>query len=177
MAVGLSIRDLADRALVSKTSVVALEQGHKCRPSTLVKVCSALNLHLDRLLDAPQPADGLDGVPWMLQDYGWYALDDLSAGPSQHQTHPARMAMFKNVPADAGFIAGVIRVEGSTHPRQHIGAEMVCCLRGVAKVSVNGTDYVLQPGESLFIPEGAEHSYAPNEPENGPIDLISIRTG
>src|SRR5580658_3605758 len=51
MDLGLSIRELSARALVSKTSIVSMEQGKSCRPSTLVKICSAMGLHAERFLE------------------------------------------------------------------------------------------------------------------------------
>ena len=49
----VSIRELAERAMVSKSSIVSLEHGKSCRPSTLAKVCTAMNLHLERLIADP----------------------------------------------------------------------------------------------------------------------------
>src|SRR4051794_11003461 len=53
---GLSIRDLAQRAGVDKSSVVRLEGGSAPQPLTLIKISAALGFHLATLLNGPSSA-------------------------------------------------------------------------------------------------------------------------
>lgn len=166
---GLSIRDLADRALLSKTSIVALEQGKGCRPITLEKVCRALNLHVERLA----LPDGEQVVVQRSEDASWYGLDSLVAGPvgAGDLTDDKRrellasglanpMAMFKNVPSDAGFIAGIVEITHRTESRSHPGAEFGYVLEGVITLDIAGVLHEAGVGEAFFVPDGAVHSYA-----------------
>ena len=54
-------------------------------------------------------------------------------------------------------------------------AEHWVVVEGVAKVHVDGVDYVLQANESVYIPKGAVHCLA-NETE-GPLHLVEVQSG
>lgn len=166
---GLSIRDLARRALLSKTSIVAIEQGRGCRSATLEKVCRALNLHVERLAgsyETSNPVQSTDDIPW-------YSLDELSSGPistgpltDEQRNRLASagianpMQMFTNVPADAGFIAGIVEVTHPTEPRFHPGSEFGYVLEGKIRLRVDEQEYEIVAGGAFFVPDSALHSYS-----------------
>lgn len=153
---GWSIRELANRALLSKTSIVSLEQGKSCRPVTLEKVCRALNLHVERLVGSP------DDIPPIVQDSTHlerYALDDLLHGPLATELQPNMMLMFKNIPIDAGFIAGIVEVGASTDSRTHVGAEFGFVLEGSALLTIDGKELRVPTGSSFYIPSDVPHCY------------------
>lgn len=169
ISAGLSIRELADRAMLSKTSIVAMEQGKGCRPITLEKVCRALNLHVERLA----LPDGEQVVVQRSKDASWYGLDSLVAGPvgAGNLTDEKRqellasglvnpMAMFKNVPSDAGFIAGIVEITHATESRSHPGAEFGYVIEGLVGIDIDGEMHEAGVGEAFFVPDGAVHSYA-----------------
>ena len=186
-ALSLSIRDLAKRALVSKTSIAALEGGKPCRPSTLARICEAMGLHLERLLTTNSL--GVEPIrrEHLHADDRWYRLEELTAGPlgeslseedrlALHKSGiTAQMLMLQNIPTDAGFLAGVIELSKATGTRSHPGNELVFVIKGKAKIRAGERCYVLQEGESLYISEGEVHSYAPVEDSAVPIKLLSIR--
>ena len=77
---GRSIRELADAAGLSKSSIVRLEQGGGTYPLTIVKVCAALGLHVARLRDADTAGDDRFAVH-REQDDRWYEMTDFGSGP------------------------------------------------------------------------------------------------
>lgn len=187
-AMRFSIRDLAERAMVSKSSIVSLEQGKSCRPSTLAKVCTAMNLHLERFTSPSKPSESTQVRLHSKADEQWFSLDELISGQlpvatleerlKLHQAGSStQMMMFKNVPAGAGFIAGIIEISGKTEPRSHSGIEFVYALRGRAVVTIEDQDFVLETGDAVTIFEFENHSYAPAPDENNPISLLSFREG
>ena len=186
-SLGLSIRALAEKALVSKTSIVNLEQGHSCRPATLVKIAGVMGLHVERFLepDAP-PKDGRSASVHRHDDDRWFALQELGAGPVEDLRRPldeserARlramgldplMMMFRNIPLGAGFIAGIIELKVASEPRQHPGREFLLVLHGQVKVQVGPKTFDLNEGESLYFEASEEHSYGPLP---GTIEAASI---
>src|ERR1700742_4924282 len=80
VACGVSVRQLAARAMVSKTSIVSLEHGRSCLPATLAKVCAAMNLHVDRLRE-PAIERQAEAAVMRSEDFRWYDLEATTAGP------------------------------------------------------------------------------------------------
>lgn len=170
---GLSIRNLAKRAMVSKSTIVALEQGRSCRPATLAKVCAAMGLHVERFLD---PTAGGQAKELVHRRGGeeWFALDSLTSGPAS-ESEGARLVMFQNIPADAGFRAGLIELRDVTPVREHLGREFVYVLKGSALIEIDGRSFTLVAGESAFVPEGAPHAYGPAQGSADPVQLLCVR--
>jgi mannose-6-phosphate isomerase-like protein (cupin superfamily) len=54
-------------------------------------------------------------------------------------------------------------------------AEHWVVVKGVAKVHVDGVDYVLQTNDSMYIPRGAVHCLA-NETDT-PLHLVEVQSG
>src|SRR6187397_774343 len=79
MRQGRSIRDLADAAGLSKSSIVRLEQGGGTYPMTIVKVCAAMGLHVARLRDPDPTGDDRVAVHHR-DDDRWYDMVDFGAG-------------------------------------------------------------------------------------------------
>lgn len=165
----LSIRELADQAMVSKSSIVSIEQGRGCRPVTLEKVCRALNLHVERLAN-PQLTDA--PPIQKVNESQWFLLDNLVGGPvaqgpmteesrrrAVEDGQSNRMVMFDNIPADAGFIAGIVEIDRATEPRSHSGAELGYVIQGILLLTIDGVEHEVHPGESFYVRSGASHAY------------------
>lgn len=170
---GLTIRELAERAMLSKTSIVAIERGRGCRPVTLEKVCRALRLHVERIT-SPDPK--LEGPVQGETDSKWYALDRLTSGAvaegplSQEDREKLLksgaqnpMVMFGNVPAGTGFIAGIVEFNHPTEPRSHPGAEFGYVLEGCLLLRIGDTEHRVDTGNSFFVADQAVHSYSPGD--------------
>lgn len=168
---GLTIRELAERAMLSKTSIVAIERGKGCRPVTLEKVCRALRLHVERITS---PVSNNGGPVQGEADSKWYALDRLVSGAvaegrlSQEDRQNLLesgtknpMLMFGNVPAGTGFIAGIVEFNHATEPRSHPGAEFGYVLEGNLILRIEDEEHRVDAGNSFFVADQAVHSYSP----------------
>lgn len=184
---GISVRDLAERAKISKTSVVNLEQG-RCRPLTILKVCVALGLHIERFLDDDQVSPKADVAIHRREDDRWFNLSDLVSGPLIKQDRPlsdeernkfhhdgivAQMLMFKSRFPDSNFWIGIIELSGPSEAREHPGEEFVYVLDGSAQISVGKELYKLEKGESICLDPRRIHSYAPTKGEK--TSLLCVR--
>ena len=152
-------------AMVSKTSIVTLEQGKGCRPVTLEKVCRALNLHVERL--AKPEIVALSKVHRQADDE-WYELDGLVNGPIEGRVSEPGLAetnhlmMFQNIPSNAGFISGIVEIDSPTELRSHPGAEFGYVLSGFAKVKIGAESLEVQEGETFYVSDGEVHAYSPS---------------
>ena len=181
-SMGLSIRDVASRAAISKTSVVRLEQGGACRPSTLVSVCDVLGLHLERLERGPTAEAGAvhrDG------DDQWFDMMDVAAGPmggrgrsvSAAARRKASVAvavdLLRSRLAQGRVLPTILEVFGESQARSHPGEEFVYVLAGRLRLTVGVTVYELKTGESICFYSGEPHRYAPAG--RGPARVLSVR--
>ena len=75
----LSIREVADRAGISKNSIVRLEQGRGTQPVTILKVCSVLGVHVERLAE-PTDED-IVAIVHSKSDDRWFDVADMGSKP------------------------------------------------------------------------------------------------
>ncbi|MDJ1007192.1 MAG: cupin domain-containing protein [Paracoccaceae bacterium] len=106
--------------------------------------------HLEGRFDAAAVAVDAAGVAdegWADPEHGgvtWRALIDADRTPS------------------AGLTVGIMSVgpHARLAPHRHSPAEVYHCLDGEGWVTVDGVDYDLRPGITVFIPANAEHTTA-----------------
>lgn len=190
LGLGLSIRSLAAKALVSKTSIVSLEQGKSCRPATLVKIAGAMGLHVDRFFDAGLPSQAGQARAHRHEDDLWFKLLDVGSGPVEglrrplspeerdrlrEAGHDPLMLMFRNVPLGAGFVAGIIELASASEPRRHPGREFLYVLHGKASIRVGAASYDLDEGECLYFEGDEEHTYGPQAGSTQAVSLLCLR--
>jgi transcriptional regulator with XRE-family HTH domain len=187
---GLSVRDVASRGSLSKTSVVRLEQGHKAYPLTVVKVCAVLGLHLAGITDAKGSSDGAAAVHHH-EDDRWYDMIDFGAGPLGGLDRPLRQAerkrfakegpsvavlLLKNRLATGRLLPTVLEIYRASPPRSHAGEEFVYVLQGKASLCIGGTVHTLSEGEAITFWSEEEHTYAPAADSPAmPVRLLSLR--
>lgn len=189
LAMKFSIRQLADLALVSKTSIMNLEQGKSCRPATLHKILSAMGLHLERILTDLPPANGPEVRIHERHGERWFSLDSLFEGPVEGidrslskedrdtllaKGSGALMTHFRNLPPDLGVWSGIIEVRGTSAPRSHPGVEWVFVLTGRANIQVGAVAHHLEVGESIYFECAEPHSYGSTE-QNESVSLLCLR--
>lgn len=175
---GFSIRDVADRARVSKTSIVRLEGGGAPQVSTLLKVCAALGIHVASVAK-PNASEQEVVAIHRHEDDKWYDLTDFGAGPL---AEPERRAELAAVPLliltsrlDSGrLLPTVLELYQASEPRSHAGEEFVYVLSGTARILVGTQEFVLEEGESATFWSAEEHTYAPAEGEL-PVRVLSVR--
>jgi transcriptional regulator with XRE-family HTH domain len=185
---GLSIRDLAAAASVSKNSVVRLEQGASGHTLTVLKLASALGIHVASL--AKPEADGRATAAHRHEDDRWYDLTDFGAGPLGGLDRPLSdeerrefVEKGTQVPLliltsrlDTGrLLPTVIEVYHESERRSHAGEEFVFVLQGKANVLVGSEVITLSEGESVTFWSAEEHAYAPAEGSELPVRLLSVR--
>lgn len=180
-----SVRDAAEAAGISNSSVVRVEKGEEARPITILKMCSALGLHVERLAEP----DRHDSVAiHRREEDRWYDLLDFGAGPLGGEDRPlspeerdaharanacSPMLMLHSRLAQGKVIPSVIEAYGSSPPRSHPGEEFVYVLSGTAKIAVSGIDYLLKEGESMEFWGSEPHSYGSNDDK--PARILSVR--
>jgi len=184
----MSIRQLADRAGISKTSVVQVESGRGSRRSTYLKVAEVLGLHLDRLMH-PKASDERPYAVHRLGDDAWFDLANFGAGPlcaGEPTTKAERAALAQtqgvvplNILAsrlELGRIKPtVMELYSPSERRSHAGEEHVYVLSGRALVAIGDSELELGEGESITFWSAEPHAYAPAKGSSLPVRLLSVR--
>lgn len=179
---GLSIREVAARGALSKTSIVRLEQGHSCRPATLVRVCEVLGVHLERLEEGPTTEAG---AVHRAGDDRWFDMMDVAAGPLRARgagASPTRRGaqgvavavdLLRSRLANGRVLPTILEVHRESPARSHPGEEFVYVLTGRLRLRVGAQVYDLKAGESICFWSGEPHQYAPIG--RGPARVLSVR--
>lgn len=186
---GRSIRELADAAGLSKSSIVRLEQGGGTYPLTVVKVCAALGLHVARLRDPDSAGDDRLAVH-RLHDDRWYDIGAFGSGPLGNVDRPLtpdERAQFARegvaVPIvvlasrlhDGHLLSNIVEVYAPSEKREHPGEEFVYVLEGTACITIGSTSTTLVAGESIAFRSIEPHTYAPAEGSPLPVRLLMVR--
>jgi transcriptional regulator with XRE-family HTH domain len=189
MRQGRSIRDLAEAAGLSKSSIVRLEQGGGTYPMTIVKVCAALGLHVARLRDPDGAGDDRLAVHHIGDDR-WYDMVDFGAGAlggvdralSEEERSAfaaqgvaAQIVVLASRLSDGQLLSNIIEVHGQTVTRAHPGEEFLYVLDGSAAITIGATTVTLEAGESIVFRSAEPHTYAPAEGSKGPARLLMVR--
>lgn len=186
---GMSIRDLARMANVSKNSIVRLEAGGAPHVTTLLKVCAAMGIHVASV--AKPGKDGHEIVAiHRKEDDRWFDLTDFGAGPLGGLDRPLEEAERRDmvekgakVPLlilrsrlDAGrLLPTVIELYQPSEARSHAGEEFVFVLEGKARINVGSESFELEQGESATFWSAEEHFYAPAPGSPLPVKVLSLR--
>jgi quercetin dioxygenase-like cupin family protein/DNA-binding XRE family transcriptional regulator len=183
---GLSIRDLAATAEVSKNSVVRVEQGGTPQPTTILKLCAALGIHVASL--AKPPSDAHSMAIHRHEDDRWYDLTDFGAGPLADRPLSSEerrefvgagaqvpLLILKNRLETGRLLPTVIELYQESERRSHPGEEMAYVLEGTARILVGDEEVVLQAGECVTFWSAEEHAYAPAGGSPLPVRVLSIR--
>ena len=185
---GLSVRDLAGAAGMSKTSVVRLEAGEPVRPSTVLRACRALGLHVGRLADLSDEGTGPVAVH-RLADDRWADMAD-PGGPLLSAHRPLTPDERARAVADGasspinilrarlpeGRVSpSVLELYGPSELRSHVGEEFVYVLAGRVRLEVGGRAYELAEGEAMTFWSAERHRYAPADADAVPARLLSVR--
>ncbi|HXH60093.1 MAG TPA: XRE family transcriptional regulator [Fimbriimonadaceae bacterium] len=184
---GLSIRDLANRAEVSKTSIVRIEQGHPAFASTVVRICAALGLHLAGLAN---PTAESAAAIHRKEDDEWFDMTDFGSGPIGKRNGGATPAERKRSAKDGMAVAllylknrlhggmmlpALLEVYSESDPRRHTGEELVYVIDGRLLVKVGTEEFELEAGECVTFWSAEEHSYTPAPGSKIPATALSVR--
>lgn len=160
-ALGLSLRDLADRLGVTPSLISQIERG-RANPSvsTLYAIVAELDLSLDELLFSERrSADRSDAPP-------------PPAGPIQrgHERHRIRLAsgvtwerLTTRSEPGVEFLYVIYDIGGASSDgdhQRHSGHEWGYVISGTLQVTIGFDDYVLQPGDSVSLDSTTPHRLA-----------------
>ena len=175
---GLSARELAEKAGISRNTFVRLEAGHPCHLATIEKLRRALSMAADQVL---RPADPAPFRVHRSGDSRW----SVAVPPSEyrrlrededprHVNDPVerrRLGALGFQPAftavlDSELTGGVtshaiIEVHGRGWVTNHYGEEFVYCLRGSVIVTVDEVPCRLEEGDALGFDATHPHRYEP----------------
>ncbi len=189
MRQGRSIRDLAEAAGLSKSSIVRLEQGGGTYPLTIVKVCAALGLHVARLRESEGAGEDRLAVHRQGDDR-WYDLVDFGAGPLGGVDRPltpeerAQLAsqgtavpivVLASRLRDGRLLANIMEVYGPSPTRAHPGEEFIYVLEGAVTITIGETPVTISKDESLVFRSVEPHTYAPALGSETPARLLMVR--
>ncbi|MEO1238156.1 MAG: cupin domain-containing protein [Pseudomonadota bacterium] len=103
--------------------------------------------HIDGFAEAPIAIDaaGIAEEGWADPEHGgvsWRSLIDARRTPSK------------------GLTQGIMSLAPFTRlaPHRHTPAEIYFCLEGDGTLTIDGVDYALYPGVTVYVPSDAEHS-------------------
>ena len=183
LAQGLSIRALAKAANLGANSVVRLESGAEFRHVTLLKVCEALGIHIDRLAAAGPGTVAIhrraDDRWHELNFYGSGYLDgdgqigDVDRQRAAREKGLNPLMLLQSRLETGKLLPTLIEVHHPTRPRSHPGEEFIYVLKGTARVTVSDVAYDLLEGESMEFWGTETHSYA--SLSDSPALLLSVR--
>ena len=173
MAQNVSVRDLAESAGLSKNSITRLEQGGEVRPITILKVCSALGLHIEML---SEPDVHNTAVVHRKADDRWYDMTGFGSGvlggierPLSIEEREEFVESGVDVPLlrlksrlpQGKLLPSILEIHRKSEPRSHPGEEFIFVLKGSATITVGETEYHLSEGDSMDFWASELHSYAP----------------
>ena len=184
-AQNLSVRDLAESAGLSKNSIVRLEKGEEVRAITILKVCTALGLHVERLAEPDVEESVAIHRP---TDDRWFDLGDFGGGvlgglerpltPEERAEFarngvPIPLLMLKSRLPQGKILPTILELHQESIPRSHPGEEFIYVLEGIARITVGESSYTLSRGESMDFWASEPHSYA--NAGDSPAWVLSIR--
>ena len=185
---GTSIRTLADAAGIAKSSIVRIEQGMPGQPLTVLRICEALGLHVERAIGRPTHSTAPVAVHRAANER-WYALEDAAGAALGSARKPPTAAERARLRGDATVLVGrfdnhlpqgrlfaaQLEVYGWSALRRHVGEECVVALSGRLMVEVSGESYTLNPGDSITFWSSEPHRYGRAPGSKGPARAIVVR--
>ncbi len=189
---GLSIRSVADKAGISKNSIVRMEQGRGTQAVTVLKVCNVLGIHVERLIDSSNNELKVAMVH-RNEDDRWFDSSDIASASllgitdraitSEERKQAVRQGSISPVNLlqcrlqGGNILPCVLELHQKSSERSHVGEEFVYVLQGSAIISIAGQDHRLEEGESIAFWSAEPHSYAPADPQKTPVKILSVRVG
>ena len=185
---GLSIREVAEKASISKNSIVRLEQGRGTQPITIIKICAVLGVHIQRLAE---PADeDVISVTHVKKDDQWFDGANMSSQPLLNSKRPLTAKQRQQAVSQGAqlpvnllkcrlpggkILPSILELHGPSPVRSHVGEEFVYVISGTVIVTVSDKKHRLKQGESMTFWSAEPHSYAPANSKSSPATILSVR--
>ena len=176
----MTIRDLANRAQISKNTLLSLEQGHATHISTIKVISRALKMKPEDLAgkDFTQPAvvtvQHKDELTWF--DLEAYVVN-TGTSPLTNESHDDQainaFCHLESRCLDRRVIPHLIDLRHPTPSRSHRGEEFVYILSGKVRITVGTQVHELSEGDSMCFWAAELHHYEPIESDS-PAKILSI---
>jgi transcriptional regulator with XRE-family HTH domain len=146
---GLSLRDAAERSGLSRSFIGTVEKGDsEIAVSRLIRLADAYGVLIaDLLATVERPAAQVEHVPASNVRRFPTGSPDVEIEYLASPSWPLQPFRVRLEPGG--------RLESLTHP----GAEFIHCVAGWPTLVVNGREYRLKVGDTIVIPDHAEHAY------------------
>lgn len=195
----MTVRELAEKAAISKTTLLRIEAGEPTRVQSLAAVCRALQLMPDQVKRPPEGREtGVDAHLSLSEDNP-FRIGYLTpkAPRSLRVLTKVDDANERQRMAQLGFIGGFYRMipnhmengklfsmvlEPKSGPCGllvgHPGEEFVYCMQGPARVHIEDKTIELNTGDSLYFRSEQGHRYSVGESydPNFPPTLLLVWT-
>ncbi|MGD2040076.1 MAG: helix-turn-helix domain-containing protein [Anaerolineae bacterium] len=158
---GLSLRALAELCELSPNTISLIERGETSPSvSTLQRLATALGVHINSffvdtsekvklILTRADERTRSGSASVMLESLG-YGLEGQSCDPFMVTLKP--------------------KAGSGPHMMAHTGSELIHCLIGSVEIEVAGTDYLLEPGDTLLF--RAEQTHRWRNPGRRPATFL-----
>ncbi|MBL8048716.1 MAG: helix-turn-helix transcriptional regulator [Chthonomonas sp.] len=176
----LSVRDLADRAQVSKNTITRIEKGLPVHIETLRILARALKLKPENLVAAEFDVGNTVSVARTTTGR-WFDLatytgsmptsPELSADPDQWASDAQPFSPLASRDIEGRFNPNLIVLRAPTERRSHRGEEFAYVLTGRLRVVFDDRAVELEAGDSIYFWAAESHRY---EPISEDVKLLSI---
>ncbi|MFC1713051.1 helix-turn-helix domain-containing protein [Candidatus Poribacteria bacterium] len=162
----ISIRQLANRAKVSISTITRLENGKPPNYNALLRICGELGIGISELLDSTPQSE------WIAQ------REYMPSVSTEHHVNVAKVRYGRSserrklvdgevsisdlgIGLEGGILnAMVLEIAGEGTLHSHSGQEeLVFCLTGSVELTVGGTKLQLQKGDCACFWAGEPHAY------------------
>ncbi len=177
----LSTQTLAQKAGIARYTVIRLEQGKPCRPETLTKIRLALHMFSDQLARPLPPSEKYSvhratETKWSVSkaksQYQKQLVEDdpihVNDESERRRLGSVGFQPFFTAVLDSELVGGItshalMEFYRDSWVDSHYGEEFAYCLRGKLKISVDGDECILGPGDSMTFDAELPHQYFPVE--------------
>ena len=161
----MSIEQLAKDGNVDKNTIVRIEKGEG-RPNlkTLVNICNALGVSVDKLIDM-KTIEGADYYVHRRKGKKSKAKDDepgLRVGDLQSRLPYGLMNTV------------VLEIFGEGKMRSHRGEELLFCLKGQVGIKIGNTPVILNKGDSVLFFGREPHLYYNADKSENPSVAVAL---
>lgn len=175
----ITIRQLADKAQVSKNTLLSLEQGNPTHLSTIKVICRALKMKPEELAGAEFTQPAVVAVHRNSDDV-WFDMNSFvngdensPLGPGPHADTVTPFCLLNSRFGDGRFNPNVVELTQATPSRSHRGEEFVYVLGGRIRVNVGTQVFDLETGDSMCFWAAETHNYEPLG-DDLPARILSI---
>jgi transcriptional regulator with XRE-family HTH domain len=158
---GLSLRALAELSELSPNTISLIERGETSPSvSTLQRLATALGVHINSFF-----VDSSDKVKLILT-----RADERTRSGSASVMLESLGYGLEGQSCDPFMVTLKPKAGSGPHMMAHTGSELIHCLIGSVEIEVAGTDYLLEPGDTLLF--RAEQTHRWRNPGRRPTTFL-----